>query len=262
MPSSLTRSAGAAGELVERDAERGGQALADVERGLLLAALVAVDLAQVDAGGARESGLGEAGLLAQPSQDLAEVGVLFAGFHGSRHHTPMAGDVSTTSARSTSAATPAEAARVAGYIAKYATKSTEDAGGVRTGSRHAHELRRPALPRPRAPADHERVALGRARERRRQAHAPLGASVRLRRALLHQEPSLLDDVQGAARGARRARCGHGAGRAAKSDHNLIRVSAWRLRRTAAIRAPGTRSWRRPATLERAEKRRGGASRAA
>jgi hypothetical protein len=42
--------AGAAGELVERDAERGGQALGDVERGLLLAALVAVDLAQVDAG--------------------------------------------------------------------------------------------------------------------------------------------------------------------------------------------------------------------
>jgi hypothetical protein len=40
---------------------------------LLLAAFVAVDLAQVDAGGAREPGLGEPGVLAQPSQDLAEV---------------------------------------------------------------------------------------------------------------------------------------------------------------------------------------------
>ena len=87
VPSSLTRSLGGAGELVERDAERGGQALGDVERRLLLAALVAVDLAEVDAGGARESRLREAGLLAEASEDLAEVGVLFAGFHGSRHGT-------------------------------------------------------------------------------------------------------------------------------------------------------------------------------
>ena len=63
MPSSLTRSLGA-GELVERDAERDGQAAGDVERRLLFAALVAVDLAQVDAGGGREAGLGEAGVLA------------------------------------------------------------------------------------------------------------------------------------------------------------------------------------------------------
>jgi hypothetical protein len=35
---------------------------------------------------------------------------------------------------------PAEAARVAGYIAKYATKSTEDAGGVDHRIEHAHEL--------------------------------------------------------------------------------------------------------------------------
>jgi hypothetical protein len=37
-------------------------------------------------------------------------------------------------------ADPQEAARVAGYIAKYATKSTEDAGGVRYRIEHAHEL--------------------------------------------------------------------------------------------------------------------------
>ena len=36
---------------------------------------------------------------------------------------------------------PREAARVAGYIAKYATKSTEDAGGVRHRIEHEHELR-------------------------------------------------------------------------------------------------------------------------
>ena len=78
------RSLGAAGELVERDAERGGEALGDAEGRLLLAALVAVDLAQVDAGGGREPGLGEAGFLAEPADDLAEVGGSVAGFHRSR----------------------------------------------------------------------------------------------------------------------------------------------------------------------------------
>ena len=47
-----------AGELVERDAERGGQAVGDAERRLLLAALVAVDLAEVDAGRAPRARLG------------------------------------------------------------------------------------------------------------------------------------------------------------------------------------------------------------
>ena len=98
-----------------------------------------------------------------------------------------------------------EASRVAGYIAKYATKSTEDAGGVRYRIEHAHELRPAAVPRARQAADRGRLARGRPGARGRQAHPPLGASVRVRRALLHQEPPLLHDLQGAARGARPAR---------------------------------------------------------
>ena len=64
MPSSLSAIARVARELVERDAERGGQTLGYVESRLLFAALVAVDLAQMDAGGRCEPRLGEAGFLA------------------------------------------------------------------------------------------------------------------------------------------------------------------------------------------------------
>ena len=64
-------------------------------------------------------------------------------------------------------ADPQEAARVAGYIAKYATKSTEDAGGVALPDRARARAARPALPRPRAAADHQRVARGRPRGGRR-----------------------------------------------------------------------------------------------
>ena len=98
-----------------------------------------------------------------------------------------------------------EAARVAGYIAKYATKSTEDAGGVRLPDRDAHELRGLRC------REHARRLItgawqvGRAPGVDERADAALGAPVRLRRALLHQEPPLLDDVQGAARGTRHAR---------------------------------------------------------
>ena len=53
---------------------------------------------------------------------------------------------------------------MAGYIAKYATKSTEDAGGVAHRIEHEHELDRSALPRARAPADHRGVAAGDGRE--------------------------------------------------------------------------------------------------
>src|SRR3954453_3916986 len=74
--------AAAACELVERDAERGGQALGDVECGLLLAAFVAVDLAKVDAGGGGESGLGEAGVLTKLAHDVAKArAFLVTGFH-------------------------------------------------------------------------------------------------------------------------------------------------------------------------------------
>ena len=95
-----------------------------------------------------------------------------------------------------------EAARVAGYIAKYATKSTEDAGGVALPDRACARAGRAALPRARPAPDHQRLAGGRPRRGRREAHAAVGAPVRLRRALLHQEPPLLDHLQGAARGAR------------------------------------------------------------
>jgi hypothetical protein len=57
--------------------------LCDAERGLLLAALVAVDLAEVDAGGGCEPGLGQAGFLAQAADDRAEVGLFVVGFQAS-----------------------------------------------------------------------------------------------------------------------------------------------------------------------------------
>ena len=58
------RSPDAAGELVERDAERLGESLRDAEGRLLLAALVAGDLAGVDADRGRETGLRQPGFLA------------------------------------------------------------------------------------------------------------------------------------------------------------------------------------------------------
>ena len=61
--------------------------MCDAERGLLLAALVAVDLAEVDAGGGCEPGLGEPGFLAQAADDRAEVGLFVVGFQGQRHDT-------------------------------------------------------------------------------------------------------------------------------------------------------------------------------
>ena len=58
---------------------------ATFERRLLLAALVAVDLALVDAGRGGEPGLREPGLLAQATNDLAEVGLVVAAFHRPGH---------------------------------------------------------------------------------------------------------------------------------------------------------------------------------
>ena len=87
VPWSLIRSLAAPASSSSVDSERDGQAAGDVERGLLLAAFVAVDLAQVDSGGGRESGLGEAGVLAEPTDDLAEVSGCVAGFHAPGHPT-------------------------------------------------------------------------------------------------------------------------------------------------------------------------------
>jgi hypothetical protein len=80
-----------------------------------------------------------------------------------------------------------------------------------------------------------------------------GAPVRLRRALLHQAPAVLDHVQGAARGSAvhaASRSGPAGDAAAESDHNLIRLAPGATP-DAAIRSPETRCWRRQATPERA-----------
>jgi hypothetical protein len=101
---------------------------------------------------------------------------------------------------------PREAARVAGYIAKYATKSSADAGGVGYRIEHAHEL---DDLRCREHARRLIIAawrLGNRDDVDGDRAAAVGAPVRIRRALLHEEPALLDHVQSAAGGARPTRC--------------------------------------------------------
>lgn len=87
--------------------------------------------------------------------------------------------------------------RCAGYLAKYATKSTEQAGGTVTRVR---EDQVDGL----AIGDHARTLIRRSFElarpgARQPAVRPLRARLRLSRALPDQEPALLDHLQGAAR---------------------------------------------------------------
>ena len=145
----------------------------------------------------------------------------------------------------------AEAGACAGYIAKYATKSTEVVGGLtsRVGARDLPGLRGA---RSRAPLRRLRVAAGPRAASARPAAAAVGAHARVPRALLHEEPAVLDDVHGAAPGAPRARAAPPApGRAA-----AIRGAAReRVARAASserfaftgigYRTPGTRGWRSP-----------------
>ena len=114
-----------------------------------------------------------------------------------------------------------------GYIAKYATKSTEDAGGVALPDRARARAGRPALPRSRAAADH--------RARGARATARRSTTKRVRR-WAHQfgfgghcftKSRRFSTTFKALREARAAHAAAAAGEAsAKSDHNLIRVSAW------------------------------------
>ena len=94
-----------------------------------------------------------------------------------------------------------------GYIAKYATKSTEAVGGLlyRLEADDIERLRvRPHVRRYVECAWH----LGAAPRAAPAEAAAVGALARVPRALLHEEPPLLDDVHGAAPGAPRARsCG-------------------------------------------------------
>ena len=105
-------------------------------------------------------------------------------------------------ARRSNAAAGAEAASCAGYIAKYATKSTEAVGGL------MHRLDAADLAAPaRCARTSRRLVecaweLGGEPHLRAAAAAAVGARARVPRALLHQEPPLLDDVH--ARCARRA----------------------------------------------------------
>jgi hypothetical protein len=122
-----------------------------------------------------------------------------------------------------------EAARVAGYIAKYATKSTEDAGGVRYRIEQQHELGGLRC------RDHARRLITSA------WHAGAREEVdekRMRR-WAHQFGfgghcfTKSRRFSTTFKALREARAVHAAGRSAaageasaKSDHNLIHVSAW------------------------------------
>jgi hypothetical protein len=121
---------------------------------------------------------------------------------------------------------PHEAARVAGYIAKYATKSTEDAGGVRHRIEMTHELRELRC------RDHARRLITNAWQ--------LGArdeldGKRMRR-WAHQfgfgghcftKSRRFSTTFRALREARAMHAASQSGEAsAKSDHNLIHTGAW------------------------------------
>jgi hypothetical protein len=118
-----------------------------------------------------------------------------------------------------------EAARVAGYIAKYATKSTEDAGGVGHRIEHTHELGGLRC------REHARRLIASA------WHAGARSDVdekRLRR-WAHQFGfgghcfTKSRRFSTTFKALREARASYAAGpqaAGAKSDHNLIRISAW------------------------------------
>jgi replication initiator protein RepSA len=118
-----------------------------------------------------------------------------------------------------------EAARVAGYIAKYATKSTEDAGGVRYRIEEEHELRDLRC------REHARRLITGA------WHAGVREEVdekRMRR-WAHQfgfgghcftKSRRFSTTFKALREARALHAADPAAAAAKSDHNLIHLSVW------------------------------------
>jgi hypothetical protein len=120
----------------------------------------------------------------------------------------------------------AEASRVAGYIAKYATKSTEDAGGVRYRIEDAHELERLQC------REHARRLITGAWHAGDQEHVD---TKRIRR-WAHQFGfgghcfTKSRRFSTTFKALREARAQHAADRAgetaAKSDHNLLDVSAW------------------------------------
>jgi hypothetical protein len=124
-------------------------------------------------------------------------------------------------------ADPQEAARVAGYIAKYATKSTEDSGGVRYRIEHAHELRdlrcREHAKRLITSAWQlgERVDVDEKRMRRWAHQFGFGGHC-------FTKSRRFSTTFKALRDARATHAAAAAGEAsAKSDHNLIQVSVWR-----------------------------------
>lgn len=119
-----------------------------------------------------------------------------------------------------------EAARVAGYIAKYATKSTEDAGGVNHRIEHAHELGdlrcREHARRLVASAWHagDRAEVDRKRMRRWAHQIGFGGHCFTKSRRFSTTFKAL----------REARASYAAGpeaAVAESDHNLVRISAWK-----------------------------------
>ncbi|MGH8838287.1 MAG: replication initiator [Jiangellaceae bacterium] len=126
-------------------------------------------------------------------------------------------------------AAAAEAARVAGYIAKYATKSTQDAGGGAHRIEHAHELSGLRC------REHARRLITSAW----QAGAREEIDTKRARRWAHQFGfgghcfTKSRRFSTTFKALREARAAHAADRAtgsgeasAKSDHNLIHVSAW------------------------------------
>ena len=118
-----------------------------------------------------------------------------------------------------------EAARVAGYIAKYATKSTEDAGGVGHRIDHGHELGglrcREHARRLIASAWHagDRAGIDEKRMRRWAHQFGFGGHCFTKSRRFSTTFKAL----------RQARASYAAGPeagVAKSDHNLVRISAW------------------------------------
>jgi hypothetical protein len=115
-----------------------------------------------------------------------------------------------------------EAARVAGYIAKYATKSTEDAGGVRYRIEKAHELGNLRC------RDHAKRLITSAWRAGDQADVD---EKRMRR-WAHQFGfgghcfTKSRRFSTTFKALRQARAAYAAGPDAKSDHNVVKISAW------------------------------------
>ena len=163
-----------------------------------------------------------------------------------RSRTSSAAGTCAGAPSSTSAALDAHERReVAGYLAKYATKSTEQAGGVLHRVTEAAVDQLPVREHVRAFLRAAFELHGRSRARR-PAVRGVRARARLPRALPDQEPPLLDHLQGAAPGARATRARAAPRPLNDAAQRAIAAAPRRARRASAtpgrgISQPPTRS---------------------